>query len=122
MTIAINMTPSVRTDTLANAASSGGAVIYNLQQVDRASLQLHATLTAAATCAITLTWSNDGVNFIAFSTAKTVTLTGGGTVDAGFELGSIDYVFLQVSYGTPSSGNVTLTGVMNAVSTQVQEA
>lgn len=116
------MTPSVTTTTIASAATVGGSMIYNLNGVDRASIQVNGTLTSANTSVITLTISNDGINFVAFSTAKTVTLTGGGTLSALFELGPIDYVFLQVAYGTPSGGTLTLVGVLNAVSTNIQEA
>lgn len=111
--------PSNETLTLLTAATSG-SYTYDLRGVDRASIQLHATLTAAATDVITLTISNDGTNFVAFSTAKTVTLTGGGTVDALFELGAIDYAYLRVSAAAPSAGTVTLTGTLNAVATLTQ--
>lgn len=116
------MTPSVTTTTIASAAASGGSLIYNLNGVDRASIQLNATLSSTNTSVVTLSISNDGVNFVGFSVAKTVTMTGGGTLNALFELGSIDYVFLKVTYGTPSGGTVTLVGVLNAVSTNIQEA
>ena len=38
------MTPSVTTTTIATAAAAGGSLIYNLNGVDRASIQLNATL------------------------------------------------------------------------------
>lgn len=116
------MTPSVTTTTLATAAAAGGSYVYNMQGIDRASLQLNATLTSTNTDVVTLTISNDGVTYAAFSVAKTITFTGGGTLSGLFELGNIDYVFLKVNYATPSGGTVTLVGVMNAVSTQVQQA
>lgn len=116
------MTPSVTTTTLVTATGILGSYVYNMQGIDRASLQLNATLTASDTDVVTLTLSNDGVNFVAFSTAKTVTFTGGGTVNALFELGAIDYVYLKVGWAAPSASTLTLVGVMNAVSTQVQEA
>lgn len=116
------MTPSVTTTTLATAATSGGSFVYNMQGIDRASLQINATLTGVATDVVNLTISNDGVNYSAFSVAKTITFTGGGTLSGLFELGNIDYVFLKVNYATPSASTVTLVGVMNAVSTQVQQA
>lgn len=116
------MTPSVTTSTIAAAATSGGSFVYNMQGVDRASLQINATLTGVATDVITLTISNDGVNYSGFSTAKTITFTGGGTLSGLFELGAVDYVFLKVGYATPSASTVSLVGIMNAVSTQVQQA
>lgn len=122
MAISVNMTPSVPVTTIASAATTSGSMIYNLQKVDRASLQLHATLASTNTDVVTLTCSNDGVNFVAFSVAKTVTFTGGGTLDALFDLGQINYVFLKVGYAAPSAGTVTLVATLNAISTQVQEA
>ena len=111
--------PSISTITLLTAAASG-SYVYDLRGVDRASLQLHSTLTAAATDVITLTISNDNVRYVAFSTAKTVTFTGGTTDDALFELGAIDYAYLKVSAAAPSAGVVTLTGTLNAVATLTQ--
>jgi len=116
------MTPTVFSTVLTAPIGTSGSYVYNLQGVDRASLQLNATLTGVATDVVTLTISNDGVNFVPFSTAKTVTFTGGGTVNALFELGSIDYVFLSVNWAAPSASTVALVGILNAVSTQVQQA
>lgn len=116
------MTPSVITTTLAAAATGSGSYIYNMQSVDRASLQLNATLSSTNTDVVTLSISNDGVTYVGFSVAKTVTFTGGGTLNALFELGSIDYVYLKVGWAAPSAGAVTLVGVMNEIATLVQEA
>lgn len=113
-------TPLVDQQTIATAATVGSTFIYNMQGIDRASIQFHATLGGSDTSVITLSISNDGVNFVGFSTAKTVTLTGGGTVDALFELGAIDYSYLRVSYGTPSGGTITLVSTLYGVATQVQ--
>lgn len=114
--------PLVDTQTLVSATTSSGTFNYNMEGIDRASIQLNATLTASDTAAITLNISNDGVHFVGFSTAKTVTFTGGGTVNALFELGSIDYVWLQVAWGAPSASTLTLQGVLYGVATQVQQA
>lgn len=111
--------PNIATTTLLSAAASG-TYIYDLRGVDRGSLQLHSTLTVAATDVITLTCSNDGVNFLAFPVAKTVTFTGGTTDDAIFLLGAIDYAYLRVAAAAPSAGTVTLTGTFNAVATLTQ--
>jgi hypothetical protein len=108
-------TPLVDTQTIANAAAAGGSFIYNMQGIGRASLQLNATLSSTNTDVITLTISNDGVIFNAFSSAKTVTFTGGGTLSTLFELGSIDYAYLKVSFGTPSGGTVTLVSILYGV-------
>lgn len=104
--------PFVDNQIIVTAATGSASFIYNLQGVDRASLQLHSTLTAAATVVITLAISNDGVRFSPFSVAKTVTLTGGTTDDALFELGSIDYCYLRVSSAAPSAGALTLQGLL----------
>lgn len=113
--------PYISTTTLLSAAASG-SYIYDMRSIDRASLQLRSTLTAAATDVITLTISNDGTNFVAFAVAKTVTFTGGTTDNALFELGAIDYAYLKVSAAAPSAGTVTLTGTLYAVATLTQGA
>ena len=104
--------PFVDTQTIITAAAGTASFTYNMQGIDRASLQLNSTLTAAATDVVTLSISNDGINFVGFSTAKTVTFTGGTTDHALFELGAIDYVFLRVSSAAPSAGTLTLQGVL----------
>jgi hypothetical protein len=108
-------TPFVDTQTIASAATAGGSFIYDMQGIGRASLQLNATLTGTDTDVVTLTISNDGVNFVAFSVAKTVTFTGGGVVNALFELGQIDYAYLQVTWGIPSASTVTLVSILYGV-------
>lgn len=114
--------PSIQTLAVATAASSSGTYNISMSGANVSSLQLNATLSSSDTCAITLKISNDGVNFVGFSTAKTVTFTGGGTVNALFELGTIDYAWLQVSYGAPSAGTVTLVGYLYAVPTVIYNA
>ncbi len=86
-----------------------------MQGIGRSSLQLNATLSSTDTSVITLTLSNDGVNFVPFAINKTVTMTGGGTTSYIFELGVIDYVFLRVTWGAPSAGTLTLRGVMYGI-------
>ena len=105
-------TPLVDIQTIATAATVAGHFDYHMQGIGRASLQLNATLTGTDTDVVTLQISNDGINFVGFSTAKTITFTGGGVVSGIFELGSIDYVFLRVSWGAPSADAVTLVGVL----------
>ena len=106
-------TPLVDTQTIATAVTTAGHFDYHMQGIGRASLQLNATLAGTDTDVVTLQISNDGVNFVGFSTAKTITFTGGGVVQwTLFELGSIDYVFLRVSWGAPSADAVTLVGVL----------
>jgi len=104
------------------AASASGAIVYDMRGIDRASVQIAATLTAAATCVVTLTLSNDGVSYFAFSTAKTVTLTGAATEKALFELGPIDYAYLQISFAAPSAGTVAASSILYAVATITQTA
>ena len=70
--------PLIDHQTIANAAAAGGTFNYNMEGIDRASLQLNATLTGSDTDAVTLKISNDGVNFVPFAVTKTVTFTGGG--------------------------------------------
>lgn len=108
-------TPLTDTQTIASTATGGGSFIYNMQGIGRASLQLNATLSSTNTDVVTLTISNDGVNFVAFSVAKTVTFTGGGTLNALFELGSIDYAYLKVGWAAPSAGSVTLVSILYGI-------
>lgn len=103
-------TPVIDTQTLVSASALAGTFNYNMQGIGRASLQLNSTLTAADTWVITLKISNDGVNFVAFSTNKTVTFTGGTTDHALFELGEIDYAWLQVGWAAVSAHTATMTG------------
>lgn len=104
--------PFVDVQTIIPATASTGSFVYSMQGIDRASLQLNATLSAANTAVITLSISNDGVNYSGFSTAKTITFTNGTTNTGLFELGAIDYVFLKVSSATPSGGTLALQGVL----------
>jgi len=105
--------PFVDTQTIRAAAAGTSTFTYNMQGIDRASLQLNSTFSiGGSTDVVTLKISNDGVHFVGFSTAKTVTFTGGTTDSAIFELGDIDYVWLQVSSAAPSAGTVALQGVL----------
>jgi hypothetical protein len=112
--------PSITTTTLVNASATGGSFVYDMRGANIASLQLNGTLNGGATDVITLSISNENVNFFGFSVAKTVTLTGGTTNGALFELGVIDYAFLKVTAATPSAGNITLVGVLYATPTYTQ--
>lgn len=102
------------------AAAATGSVIFDMRGIDRASVQIDTTLTAAATDVLTLQLSNDGTNFVGFATAKTVTFTGGTTDHALFELGSIDYAFLRLSFAAPSAGNIAAVCTLYAVATLTQ--
>ena len=105
--------PLVDTQTIIPATSSTGSFVYNMQGIDRASIQLNSTFSiGGSTGVITLQISNDGVHYVGFAVAKTITLTGGTTDSALFELGAIDYVFLKVSSAAPSAGTLALQGVL----------
>jgi hypothetical protein len=105
--------PLIDTQSIIPATASTGSFIYNMQGIDRASLQLNSTFSiGGSTGVVTLTISNDGVHFVAFAVAKTVTLTGGTMDSALFELGAIDYVFLKVSSAAPSAGTLAIQGVL----------
>lgn len=106
-------TPFVDTQTISAATAGTRTFTYNMQGIDRGSLQLNSTFSiGGSTGVVTLQLSNDGVHFVGFSTAKTVTFTGGTTDSALFELGDIDYVFLRVSAAAPSAGTLALQGVL----------
>lgn len=114
--------PNILTATVASAATTSGTYVFDMRSIDRASLQLRATLTGTDTDVVTLKISNDNVHFVGFAVAKTATFTGGGTIDALFELGSIDYAYLQVSYAAPSADAVTIVGTLYATATLVQDS
>lgn len=116
------MTPSLVTTTIASAVTTAGTSNIHMANIDRASIQLTGSLTSTDTSVITLLISNDGVNFVPFPVTKTVTFTGGGTVSVLFDLGSINYEWLQVSWGAPSANALTLVMSLKEVSTQVQQA
>lgn len=105
--------PFVDTQTIRAAAAGTSSFVYDMKGIDRASLQLNSTFSiGGSTDVVTLQISNDGVNYVGFSVAKTVTFTGGTTDSALFELGSIDFVFLKVSVAAPSAGTLALQGVL----------
>lgn len=106
--------PFVENRILAPVLTSGaGSFVYNMQGIDRASLQLNTVFSNAGdTDVVTLSISNDAVNYCGFSTAKTITFTGGTTDSGLFELGSIDYVFLKVSWAATSAHTFSLTAYM----------
>lgn len=114
--------PVVQTDTIASAVTGSGTFVYDMRGANIASLQLTAVLSSTNTDVVTLQISNDGVNYVGFTVAKTVTFTGGGTLSALFELGVIDYVYLRVSYAAPSAGTLTLTGTLYATPTITRES
>jgi hypothetical protein len=114
--------PIITTTTLATAVAGAWTYNYDMRGANIASLQLHSTFSNAGdTDVITLKISNDGVNFVPFATNKTVTLTGGTTDDALFELGVIDYVWLQVSGAAPSAHTITVVGTLYATATIVRD-
>ncbi len=105
--------PLVDTQTISAATTGTRTFDYKMIGIDRASIQLNSTFSiGGSTGVITLQISNDGVHYVGFSTAKTVTLTGGTTDSALFELGDIDYAFLRVSAASPSAGTLALQGVL----------
>lgn len=115
--------PVIQTDAIATAATTGSTFVYDMRGANIASLQLNSTFgTGGSTDVITLQISNDNVSYVGFAVAKTVTLTGGTTDHALFELGVIDYAFLRVSFATPSAGTLTLQGVLYATPTITRES
>jgi hypothetical protein len=106
--------PFVDHQTLAPALTAlAGSFVYDMKGIDRASLQLNTVFSNAGdTDVVTLSISNDGVNYSPFSTAKTITFTGGTTDTGLFELGSIDYVFLRVNWAATSAHTFTLVGYL----------
>jgi VCBS repeat-containing protein len=121
VTLPINHTPAVIQNTLASATALSGTYVYDLSNIDRASLQLNATWDTTDTTTVTLNLSNDGVNFVGFAVAKTLSVS--GTTNGMFELGAIDYRYLQVAWTTPgSSHHLTLVGTLCSKPTIVMDA
>lgn len=115
--------PIITTTTLCSAAAGTWTYDYDVRGMNIGSLQLTSTFSNAAdTDVITLKISNDGITFFAFTTNKTVTLTGGTTDHAFFELGVIDYAYLRVSGAAPSAHTVTLVGLLYGTATIVRDA
>lgn len=105
--------PFVDTQLISAATSGTRTFVYNMQGIDRASIQLNSTFSiGGSTGVVTLLISNDNVHFVPFAVTKTVTLTGGTTDSALFELGAIDYCYLQVSIASPSAGTLAMQGVL----------
>ncbi|SRR5260221_5292748 len=110
--------PSLATTTLATATNTSGTYVYDMRGANIASLQLKATWDTTDTTTITLKISNDNTNFVGFATAKTLAVS--GTTNGLFELGVVDYAFLQVSWSTPAvPHNLTLVGTLYAVPTSI---
>lgn len=104
--------PILTTTTLATADLSSGTYVYDMQPGGLASLQLNGSFATADSTTITLKLSNDGVTFVAFSTNKTGSISSATSGTFMFELGQIDYRYLQVSWTAPSTYGLTLTGVL----------
>jgi len=112
-------TPYIKTTTLANAQTTSGSFVYDLRGVTLATLQLHATWDVSDTTTVTLKLSVDNANFDGFASAKTLSVN--GTTDGIFELGALDYPFLQVSWTTPAANHqLTLVGNLYAAASDVQ--
>jgi hypothetical protein len=111
-TLPLNHTPAISVTTNGPTTGSGSYVI-DLSNVHLGSLQLNATWDSSDTTTVTLKCSNDDINFVGFSTAKTLSVS--GTTNGLFELGVIDYRYLQVNWSAPGSGNnLTLVGTFYA--------
>lgn len=104
---------------IATANALAGTYVIDMQPGGHASLQLNATWDVSDTTTVTLKISNDGVNYAGFSTAKTLSVS--GTTTGLFELGEIDYRFLQISWTSPASHMLTLVGFLYQIPTITQE-
>lgn len=112
-------TPSLQTAiAMVTASAVSGAYVLDMRGVDRASLALLVSGASLGTSTITLKYSLDNVTFFTFATSKTLAVS--GSTNGAFELGSIDYPFLQISWTTPSAGVITIAGQLYAVPTTVQ--
>lgn len=111
------MTPQLTTTARTTANAASGNYVVDLRGVDRAAIQLVVSGASLGTSTITLTASLDNVNFIGFSTAKTLAVS--GSTNGWFDLGSVNYPFLRVAWTTPSAGVITIVETLYAISTTV---
>ncbi len=110
-------TPLLTTTARVTASSTSGSYVIDLRGVDRAAIQLNISGASLGTSTVTLKASLDNANFIGFSTAKTLAVS--GATNGWFDLGSVNFPFLQVSWTTPSAGVITIQEVLYAIPTTV---
>lgn len=113
-----NVCPSITTTTLVTASAGSGASVINLQNVDRASLQLAVSGASLTTATITLKASLDGTNYNVFATTKTLAVS--GATNGWFDLGSVNYPYLQVSWTAPAAGVITIAATLYSIRTLVE--
>lgn len=111
------ITPILQTTNRVTASAASGSYVIDLRGVDRAALQLVISGASLGTSTVTLKASLDNSNFIVFATTKTLAVS--GATNGWFDLGSINYPFLQVSWTTPSAGVITVVETLYAISTTV---
>lgn len=110
-------TPFIVNTTLVTAGAVGGSSVIDFRGADRGAVQFAVSGAGLTTSTITLTASLDGVNYNAFSTAKTLAVS--GTTNGWFDLGPIQYPFLKVSWTTPGAGVITIVATVYGIATTV---
>ena len=115
--------PSITLITVTPSTASSGSCIVDMRGTNISSIQLDTIFSNPGdTDAVTLLISNDGVNFCAFATNKTVTFTGGTTDHAMFQLGVVDYAWLKISYAAPSAHTFSASGILYSTATITRES
>lgn len=112
-------TPALQVTNRVTASALSGSYVIDLRGVDRAALQLAISGASLGTSTVTLKASLDNTNFIVFATTKTLAVS--GATNGWFDLGSINYPYLQVSWTTPSAGVITIVESLYAIATQIQD-
>lgn len=110
-------TPILQTTNRVTASAASGSYVIDLRGVDRAALQLTISGASLTTSTVTLKASLDNTTFLVFATTKTLAVS--GSTNGWFDLGSINYPYLQVSWTTPGAGVITIVETLYAISTTV---
>lgn len=105
-------------DTVSLATSLVNAVAGTKVAITGAGTTADAALTPAVlgSSTVELKASLDGVNYFAFSTPKTITIT--ATANAFLDCGQVTYPFARLTWTAPTAGALTLTVLLWATNTQ----
>jgi hypothetical protein len=111
-------TPLIQVTNRVTASAASGSYVIDLRGVDRAALALVISGASLGTSTLTLKMGLDTTTFVVFATTKTLAIS--GATNGIFDLGQINYPYLQVSWTTPSAGVITIVETLYAISTTVQ--
>lgn len=111
---------AIDADTVSLASSYANAVAGTKVSITGAGTTADAALTPASLGSSTVDAkvSFDGVNAIAFASAKTITISGAGR--QYLDLGSVNYPYIAIVFTAPVAGALTLDAYVYAAKTQVE--